>query len=232
MRIKGLDFDTHHWDLEEGDELKKMADRSQVLVPRRDIVTKPVTNVTASANKRAAGNDHGAFIRTSLQHAVTASLAHHCAIQVVRIILCPAPRVDQISLSGFVAYVACFVLDSVSGKEEVSIWKAFLVTKRLSGCDAADLGWGSRVLVAWKVAETGRLVHVDPKRVNVDSSVFVEEVGELIVPVTLSVRYKPIWKYGSAWPYFAFPRVARAVFEKRVCIDAPVVSGVVLGRNS
>ena len=225
-------YNTYHWHLEEGDELKEMTNRSQVLVPSRDIVTQPVPDIAASTNKGTASDDHGALVRASLEHTVTTDFAHHCSVQVVSIVLGPASTVNEISLGSLITETARCIIDSVSREEKVSVWQPLLIAVVLSACQATSLGRCSLILVARKVAETGGLIHVDPKRVNVNSCVFVEEAGEFVVPVALCVLGKPIRKDGCAWPYFTFPRYTRIGLEESIRLNTPVIRTIVLGSDS
>jgi hypothetical protein len=70
----------YHGYLEEGYELQQMADRSQVLCPRRYIIPEPVADIRACTNKGAASDDHWSLVRPSFEHTLPARFAHHRAI--------------------------------------------------------------------------------------------------------------------------------------------------------
>lgn len=209
-----------------------MTNRSQILIPCRDVVTEPVSDIAASTDKGTARDDHGSLVGSSLEHAVATSFAHHSSVQIVCIIFSPVPTMDEISLGSLVAEAARCILDLVRWKEKVPIRETLLITIALSASDATNLRRGIFVLITGEVAEAGGLVHVDPKCVDVDSSIFVKESSKFIVPVALCVLSKPIRKDGCTRPYLTFPRYAGARLHESVGLDAPIVRTIVLSSDS
>lgn len=72
------------------------------------------------------------------------------------------------------------------------------------------------VLATRVVAEARRLVHVDPKSIDVYSSVFVEESGELIIPIVMRVCCEPVREDSGPWPDFTLPRHTGTGFQEGI----------------
>lgn len=106
------------------------------MIPSRYIVAQPVANMTACAKEGAASDDHGALIRSSFQHAVSARCTHHApepregesftlAIgvadsQVVGIVFGPATLVDEVRVCSLPAQKAKLIFDLVRRIDEVT----------------------------------------------------------------------------------------------------------------
>jgi hypothetical protein len=97
-----------------------MTDRSKILVPCRNVVTKPVAYVGSRSDESRASDYHWALFGLSLEHAVSACFAHHRTVsistcqflrmpavynnsQVMRIVLGPTALMNQICIRSPVA---------------------------------------------------------------------------------------------------------------------------------
>ena len=152
--------------------------------------------VAASADVGTAGDHHRSFIRSSLQHAVTAGLAHHRTVsikrladdfkaqragsQVVGIIFGPTALMDQTGIRSLVAQHSVRILDLVQWVKQVSIWKPCMKTSILTRCKTTFVNKTSSlrsvgaVCICSRVqarvfAEIRRLIHINPSITTVIS---------------------------------------------------------------
>lgn len=69
--------------------------------------------------------------------------------------------------------------------------------------------------------------HINPKRVDIHSSVGVEELLELRVPVICHVRMKPVGERCNAWPHYSFIYRPIFSFEKNIFLDTIIEGRIV-----
>ncbi|KAI7052603.1 hypothetical protein KC366_g22 [Hortaea werneckii] len=82
------------------------------------------------------------------------------------------------------------------------------------------------------VAEVCGFIHVDPERINVDTSVCVEERSELAVPVILRARVEPIWEDCNARPDNTLIQSSIITLEENVLLYTFEVSVIVVVSDS
>jgi len=150
------------------------------------------------------------------------------SVEVVSIILGKASIVHNVSVGSAVAQPQrCLVGNCVQGRDEINRAALLSLTHSALGAmngrsgfsgagesrnnsggptnrealrghlllDSVGLG-----VVAWVVAETGGLVHVNPDTVNVDTSISGEEFNKLANPEWASVGMKPIGERSHTRP--------------------------------
>jgi hypothetical protein len=93
----------------------------------------PVADVGACSGKGAAGYDERADVGTTLEHCFAGCRAHHCTVEIVRVVLCVAVIVDDIRVDSLVADGAGLVGDLVRGVDEVSTGQTELLSLFLFG---------------------------------------------------------------------------------------------------
>lgn len=77
-----------------------------------------------------------------------------------------------------------------------------------------------------------RLIHIDPKRIDVNASLGIEEAGKLIVPVLLHVGVKPVRKYSGTGPDAAFVEATICLLDEDVGFHTVVVGIIGLRSDS
>jgi hypothetical protein len=94
------------------------------------------------------------------------------------------------------------------------------------------LGNGLSLGVSARVrAEVGGLVHVDPRTVNVDTLVSIEETGELISPVLGGVGVEPVGESGNTGPDDSLVDVSVGLLEEDSLLNSALEGGVGLVGN-
>jgi hypothetical protein len=97
-----------------------------------------MSDVSTSSKKCASGDDQRSFGGLSTQHCITRGGAHHCAIQVVRVILHEAIVVYQVGVDRLVREASGGVANHVGRIDKFPAWQAKHAT--LSAFLAFD-GW-------------------------------------------------------------------------------------------
>ena len=150
------------------------------------------------------------------------------SVEVVSVILRKASIVHNVGVDSAVAQSQwCVVSNGIQGRDEVyrgtllsSMCSAFSAVNKHGGFSGSresrnssgrltdrealrghilldSVGFG---VVAWVVAETSGLVHVNPDTVNVDTSISGEEFGKLANPEWTSAWMKPIGERSNTRP--------------------------------
>jgi hypothetical protein len=84
----------------------------------------------------------------------------------------------------------------------------------------------------WVRAEVGRLVHIVPEAVDVYPAGWIEEFGELAVPILLGVGVGPVREDGWTRPHSTFIDRAILPYLPNVLLDTFVVNIVITSPNS
>ena len=73
-------------------------DRLAEMVPLTEVVSEPLAHTRSCARECRACDDERALARAARQHSIVRRGGHHCAVQVVRVVLDQAVRVERIRL--------------------------------------------------------------------------------------------------------------------------------------
>lgn len=77
VATESADVRAYHGELEHGGIGYHCADGDTVVLPGREVVTKPVTDLVPSTGEGAASDDEGALARSAVEHGVVRSDGHH-----------------------------------------------------------------------------------------------------------------------------------------------------------
>jgi hypothetical protein len=98
--------------------------------------------------------------------------------------------------------------------------------------EVRDLNLGDAVIFSFRIftilAEVGWFVHVNPQSVDINPSLRIEERRELVVPVALYIRVKPIWEGRYTGPDFSFENASIGLLQENVRIQSVVVGRIIL----
>lgn len=73
---------------------------------------------------------------------------------------------------------------------------------------------------AWVSAHTGWFVHVDPDSVNIDLSLRVEGVLDLLIPLDTSVGMTPVWEHCDPRPKDSSKVLSAGCFKENIHLHA------------
>jgi hypothetical protein len=114
----------HNRDLVQTGHLQDLGYRETILVPLRQVVSKPVRDIPSRASERAPSDNESTLVGTSGTHGIVRAGRHLSSVCVVRVVLAPATVVNQVGVSGTIGESrSCAVLDHVRRTDEFAVRK-------------------------------------------------------------------------------------------------------------
>jgi len=146
----------YHRDLEDWREGKHLSYWNAIVRPVTDIVSEPMAHIRSSAQECASSNDKRSVLRPAREHSISRVVWHHCAVQVVRVVLNQTVIVNEIGIDCLVWKTARCILDTVWWVNQITTRQAHHTTGVLLATDHKCRCRGRRLEVRWKAWQSNR----------------------------------------------------------------------------